>query len=639
MTLWLWMGLATASLAAPPSTLPPGAVVATTDRHPLDRSAFRFCHEPGAQASEVQAWCDLVDEVPEERCPGLHRTCAGADTTRSSGCSPDPQRPEDVAYDVRPPELEELEPSEGCGGGCGKFSRSYPNPRLQWVGALAVALVVGILLRLLVQGLGRVQPRQQAPTIHAVDVVDEIDVPDVPSAELLARARSAFQAGDAVAAVRLARSAALRRLAEARKLVLHRSRTDREYVRTVRSNHRELGEALAEIVGTVEAHRFGGRTLDLERAREVLRAAERILLGALVLLTVLLPRASHAQNMHAPHGNAALGDLFELHGYEPRWLEGELSDVTGRPDVVVLDLTRRRVDWRDWNWLRSFVRKGGLLIVTGPAHLGFPALGGLSQLSPRSPVVAGDDLPEGLPVPAVPGGFTHIWIGIDGEVWVEALGTGQRVGVPGTRSLWEGERAPTVMVLEEGNGAVLAISDARLLTNGALIHPDNERFLAEAPLFLASRPPIDVLLVVRPKMTTAPEPDRRPVANPRLLPFVLQLGLTWGLVMLWKGWPFGVPRDPSTDGRTRFVEHVDALASRWQQVRATRWALRASAQLWLHRLGPRGLELAARRAGYSADAAKRFVDDIEAVARGDGEGRDPSDLEKVEELWRITNRT
>ena len=52
----------------------------------MSPSAYRFCHEPGVDAEEAEPWCELVDVIPEERCPGLRATCEGADPVPASGC-------------------------------------------------------------------------------------------------------------------------------------------------------------------------------------------------------------------------------------------------------------------------------------------------------------------------------------------------------------------------------------------------------------------------------------------------------------------------------------------------------------------------------------------------------------------------
>lgn len=604
--------------------------------YPLDRAAYRFCHEPGYQADQARAWCDLLVDVPPERCPGLRRTCADPSLHASAGCAPGGGGGGVPGHVGGAPGEPTPEP-EGCA------APGFPPPGgahgagiVRWIGAFAVALVIAVILRLLVAWFGRFDrerlPAPSTPTPHEAGE----DLPDAPSEDLIARARAALEAGDAARAVELARSAALRRLAETRRLALHASRTDREYVRAVRAADRDLGDTLAGIVAAVEAHRFGGRRLDLPRAREVLRSAERIVLAALVLMALVAPADARAQGRYGPFGDAALRELFEQHGFAPRWLDGGLGALTVMPHVIVLDASGFSADGDDWNWLAAWVENGGVLVLGGDPRPGFPRLGGRALLERPAPVETDLGMPYGLPAPVWPGGVDHVWVGIDAEPWVNAVGGDVGEPVPGTRRLAPGERAPTVALLRVGGGVVLAIADDRLLSNGALVHPDNERFLVEAVRMLAGDGRLDVLLATR--TVEASPPVRTVAANPRMIPFVLQLALTWTLLVLWKGWPFGVRRDPPDEGRARFVEHVHALAARWAQLGATGWAFRASARLWLHRLGPEGLELAARRAGHDPASARRFVAEVEAAARGDGEGKDPASLEKVEALWRITSR-
>ena len=54
----------------------------------LDDDAYRFCHEPGLDADAVDEWCALLEGLPEDQCPGMRETCAGADPVESSsGCN------------------------------------------------------------------------------------------------------------------------------------------------------------------------------------------------------------------------------------------------------------------------------------------------------------------------------------------------------------------------------------------------------------------------------------------------------------------------------------------------------------------------------------------------------------------------
>jgi hypothetical protein len=194
---------------------------------------------------------------------------------------------------------------------------------------------------------------------------------------------------------------------------------------------------------------------------------------------------------------------------------------------------------------------------------------------------------------------------------------------------------------------VVAIADPRLLWNGALVHPDNEAFLGELayagqslegwPIPTPARLQLATLASAAAESDTSVNNPFRSLANARLLAFVLQLMATFALVALWRGAPFAPLRDPRDEGRIGFVEHVLAHGRRWSRLRASGYAARAMASLWLSRLGPAGLQWAAERAGYAPDAARTWVREVEARAAG---AASPSDAARdhawMEELWRVT---
>jgi hypothetical protein len=113
--------------------------------------------------------------------------------------------------------------------------------------------------------------------------------------------------------------------------------------------------------------------------------------------------------------------------------------------------------------------------------------------------------------------------------------------------------------------------------------------------------------------------------------------VTWALFGLWRGWPFAPLRDPPEEGRLEFAEHVQALGTRWFRLGASRYALVQTARLWLARLGASGLQLAARRAGRTSAQAAAWVAGLQALVDDPQGPDDPSDLERMEELWKVTH--
>lgn len=627
--------------------------------HVLEARIYRFCHDPGFQASEAHTWCDYADELPPDRCPGFQETCRDKSLQQSSGCSEGGARP--PGSSPRAPK-EPWEPQSCDAEGCDASETGGIGTLLKWFTAFFVAAVLLVVVRLLFRFAGAPEPLpRRVVTTAAPPPADDLpDVPDLPSDDLLRSARQALSEGRYGDAVVLARGASLRRLGEAGKLRLHRSRTDREYVRHVRQQS-ELHGSLREVVSAVERHRWGGRPVDEALATGALAAAERILhalstpsmaarrsgatVGLLLVAGLALsPSDGWAQGFgrHGPYGDAAIHDLLETWGYEVSWRSEPLSAL--RPgdeavDALILDLVGLSPTDDDWSAIREWVEGGGVLIVAGPTTAAIPELGLVQALDAGYPTELTPELAPYLPAPRWPDGADVVFDSPEGRPWIVAVGRARAEPPSDDLTYWldEGETAPVAVELQLGDGVVLGFADDRILANAFLLLPDNEAFLGDllhtgqGALGWPLPTPIRVQLATR----AAVDQDAPPAqaANPRMIPFVLQLMFTWTLLVLWRGWPFAVLRDPPDEGRVRFSDHVDALASRYLRAKGHEHAASGMARLWLHRIGPAGLLLAARRAGYDAQAAARLVADTESAAEGQG-----GDLELVEELWRVTRR-
>jgi hypothetical protein len=627
---------------------PQAEPVASQAQTALDARAYRFCHTPGANAQEARAWCELLDDLPPERCPGLRATCAGEVSRDPVGCEPPESggagEPDAIAEAPEAPP----EPWD-----CGEMPQAGGLQQLlRWVAALGVAVLVLVLLRLAWTTFGRVRPPTPRKTELPPLVVsaDGTDVPDAPSGDLLDAARAALAEGRTSEAVLLARGAVLRRLGELGRIWLHRSRTDREYVRSVRSDATLHGD-LRELCAAAEAVRWQGAPMEQGRARQALAAAERLFevlvtqkLGerpsARVLWWLVLPglwwglpvpEAQAQQQVwerYAPGGDAALLDIFRLYGYDAGFRLTNLSMVDERVDVVVIDTVHIQPVDEQWTHLRSWVEQGGVLLLGGDPGA-FPELGvtvhpvGAVQLEPSWQAL-------GLPVPRWPNGPLSAFR--EGEGW--ALVADQ-------------EGNAVIEVLDLGLGAVVAIADPALLWNGSFVHPDNEHFVGELVYAGQSAEgwpvghPARVQLATR-AAASAPSQSADNQANDMvgalvssgLLLFVVQLVATGVLVALWRGWPFAPLRDPPDPGRHAFVEHVRALGIRYWRLQANAHVEQKFAEFWLLRLGVPGLELAAQRAGYTPERARAWAREIEVVATTGPEGE--GDLNRMEELWRIT---
>jgi len=612
-----------------------GCIESSEPASTLDAPEFRFCHDPVVLTRDRDAWCRFVEELPEDRCPAVREACArpeGASEEPESGCTErDPERPDGQdPYVAERPVLY-------------RWSSDATRELLQWTGAFLVAALVLVLLRAIWVTAGRLRgappPGAEAEGPAPVATAAEADeaLPDVPalgSGALIERAETAFAEGRWGEAAWLARGAALKHLHGVERVRLHRSKTDREYLRSVRDEPAVEAD-LGVVVAAAEAHRWGAVAVAHEVAREALAATRRLLgLGALALLLLFgATRTAGAQDRYGPHGDAGLARVLTLHGFDAGYRLVSLESLDETTDVLILDLSELTPSEPQWAALRGWVDQGGILVVAGEVETGFPEVGERVEvrsdvLLRRGPLVGVD-----TPLPRWPGGPG--WAFTGGAPWVEV----------------DNEAGARVVVghVDLGAGVVVAISDPRLLDNLALVDAANAAFVGDllhlgpAHLGWPLPTPARVRLATRASLTRN-LPQNNPVAsvaNARLLPFVLQLLATWTLLSLWRGWPFARATgatEASGGARLSFGEHVTALGTRWYRLGASGLALREVAALWYHRLGTAGLHLAARRAGYSEGDAQAFVERVLAAAQAEDPEPSDGDQELMEEIWTITRQ-
>jgi hypothetical protein len=675
VTLWnpirngVFAALALAALACAGLFTGGGAAVAQDASDPvptvLDSTDFAFCHENG-DFTYNEAFCPLLEQVPDDRCPGLRAFCADPDAAPSRGCNADdlwsgdagnvPTAPDEVK-----PELDE--PDLGCGASEGACAGAgAASTLLGWAVALLVALVIAGIAVALLSYLGLRPDAPTTPVRAATREEDEEeeqsfaeaveDVPDLPSDDLLREARTALDAGDLGKSAVLARGAVLRKLGERRVLKLHRARTDREYVRQAArvpdaadpdalddpEARQAIRAELQAVLDVAEQHRWGRVPLDAPGVQAALESAGRLLarvgLGVLVGLSLHVGSAHAANERYGPSGDVGLERVLTAHGfsvsYRLRALQG-IDEEEDTFDVLVLDTSGLRPTDEDWASVRAWVEQGHVLWVTGDATGTFPELGELSAVT-DSLVLAEDLAYEGLATPVFPTpparGFT------EGQA-VLVSSADPVTGPAPIAWAWVGE------------GVVLAVSDPVLLWNGSLVAPENEAFLGEILVRgQARRWPIEQPGRVQLATLAGQSPTDNPagaVANLNLLPFVLQVLALWLVVVWWRGLPFAPLRDPPAEGRRGFSEHVDALARQYARSARAGGDVRAAGAYaaWvLERVRRSGLVLAARRHGYAAEEAERLADRAAALAAAfdapEEAGEGPPDAMSIqEELWKV----
>ncbi len=636
-----------------------GAVEPSALPDPIADPAYAFCHEAGADADQVRAWCSLVPKLPPDACPGLRATCAAGEfEAMPTSCSGLTGTPDDLGGFAGHPNGEENEvwrappgcaraaegcvPALGVGAGLSSF--------ITWGAALVVALLVLLLVRLILRRLGVWTGR---PAASALDpsrvelrgIEGDDDLPALPEDELLARAWALLEAGQLGDAVVMARGAALRRLARRGWLHLHRARTDREYLAALGDQPEERAH-VAVTLAAVETHRFALRPLDVAEARAAVQAAARIL-AVLLIGLLLLPTPAWASRRYAPYGDAALYDLMEGLGWQVEATPGRLDAIHAGVDLVVLDLRAVNIDDPTWEALLGWVDAGGLLLVAGPLDDHFPEVGERGLYTGAEPElhVATWLADAGVPAPVLPNGPTYQWC--DGEALLVA---GLPKDAPRLSEESRPERArdcpepQAVSALLRGDGVVIAIAEALLLRNGALMLEENRRFLVgvlTTPIEAvgAELPQRPVVWLATASSVAPPRNPFQVLAGARMLPLVVHLLVVWGVLVLARGWPLSPRRDPPEAGRRDFMEHVEALGARWREVGASRHAAASVASLVLGQLGARGLHDRTLRAGYDEAGAADLVRRAEAVAADPQGVNSPDDIQLVEDLCKVMRPT
>jgi hypothetical protein len=187
-----------------------------------------------------------------------------------------------------------------------------------------------------------------------------------------------------------------------------------------------------------------------------------------------------------------------------------------------------------------------------------------------------------------------------------------------------------------GQGLILAISDADLLWNGALVLRRNGAFLRS---LVNARGPCDGPCVVSLATLSGGGADTPldTMLNARMMPFVLHLLAWWALLGVARGVRFRHAPEPAVDDRADFREHARALGRHYERLDATAHAAArlAAFHLGQHGGGRQGLELALGRAGWSTTDAAALAREADERARGERHDHHRPDPWFLEEMCRI----
>ena len=604
MTRYLVRLTALAALLA----LAPGARAAEVSadvRTVLADPRYRFCHEDDYPLTpEEHAWCPLVGEI-SGACPSLPKACK---------LPPVPLRPsllgrahrgtraESAPVDRVPEEDGRQRPPE-------RLNFSLPDmsglAKVLFFVLLAVALVA--VVRAIVKNLvrDRAGDPDDAPPDPGAGTVVAATTPRGPIEtdveRLLSRARAAADRGDYARAVDDAYAALLRRLDGDGLIEIHPSRTNGDYVRTLRDRP-DLRGPVGSIVRDVEGVQFGATAPSESVFRSVLERVIPLVSRALVLaLTFLGLSVAFSCTPHdgddagasdaSPSGTQAIVEVLNKHGLKVRH-RGEAIAKLEHPLALVL-LPGVVLDDAQWKILLAWVEdQGGRLVIAGVSKLPDEVEQRIVADTETTTVVSVAPSPLGT---ARPPGVA--WAGQPALSWppgshlvpVET----PLEAVEGT-VLVRGE-LPVLTERTVGAGRIVLLADDRLLTNAALVVDDNASFLLTL-LFRSSIPPEREVELCDEWTGAGAQTPLESVHNARLTPVVIQLMVLLALLFLWKGRAFARLRDPPVEARRSFADHARALGLAYGRSRASRhvtglyavWALERLRER-VHRAGRQGL--------------------------------------------------
>ncbi|HTJ80624.1 MAG TPA: DUF4129 domain-containing protein [Polyangiaceae bacterium] len=495
--------------------------------------------------------------------------------------------------------------------------------------AAIVAYVVYLIVKNVMKGRDKDEPADETekkPTDAGEPVAAVPRGPiETDVDRLLNRARAAAQRGDYKQAIDDTYAALLRRLEGDGMVDLHPSRTNGDYVRSLRERP-DMKRAVRAIADDVETAQFGADAATPALFDSVWRKVMPLVgraatVAALVFAAWSLSACgtAYAADALAVGGHGAPGTGPMERGAVERFLEKHELKIERRRDDKSVELEDKKailllpdvsIDDKVWRRLLDFAKNdGGTVIVVG--HRDFLARDlsiGFGMSTNGYEVLPSTDGPAALygyrlVLPAAgalttsPGNQVRPLLSRGGEVYAAE------------------RRYP-------GGGRVVVFADDALFTNVALATGDNAAWLAA----WAKQLGVERIEMWDAFTGAGAGTPFESVANAHLTPIVAQLLVLVLLFMIYKGVRFGTPRDPKEASRRAFADHARALGATYARAKASRHAAGLYA-LWaldrlrerLQRTGRRGLtplaETLASRTGRPIGDVMRVL--VEATGARD----------------------
>ncbi len=623
---------------------PPDADYQSAEASPTLDGRYSFCRtsrDTSSLDAHERPWCDRVDST---RCPGLAQACARAAEEEALNPEPDEEAAKELASQDELPRQDELydepAPLEVPPG----FARL-----LLWTIGIVAALMIARAV-----WLGRRREREEpsvaAPTevIKPVVAKPKIEAPaDATAQHLLELAAGLIAAGDYAGATALCHRALVRGLSERGATVLDPARTNGEHLRAAAAINPSARMPLRVAFREVERVHFGHQAPTESTARQLLEGIRAVLSSwaarGIALVAGLLSLSLACAVPEGTGSNLAglgtdadgirvLGELLTRRGVKVAHRGASLEELSNSTKALLLT-GRRELDDAEWDAVLEWTQSGGHLYVALESSLD-PRIPiqtmwvGEHTLAPLYLPAAGEQLdrPQGYApvvrrVADAPTSMPIAVLVVAGEALVD--GRVARRSSPYQTDqeraleffLGEDQAAPTkglrnvVARATYGTGSVVVFANEDLVTNVAFAVDGNAGLVTD--LFIAE----SSLEITTAHTGTGAANPLEAVSNAHLLPAILQLGVLFLLVFLWRGTPLVPLRDPTVVSRLAFADHVRALAEQYARAQApsaalvhySAWATDRMRERVRHRLRGRAWsELAAR----IAEATGRDENDV-----------------------------
>ncbi|MEQ9498673.1 MAG: DUF4129 domain-containing protein [Deltaproteobacteria bacterium] len=601
-------------LAPPPPAREAGARASLWRAEEFDREAYRFCHDPEfGEGGVVDAdLCGIIDESSRDVCPAALESCpweeyvgrpmfgrfGGGDGSRqgtngSDGTARPRKKRKKITVPLLPPEI------------------AYT----------LLAIIVAILVFVFAKSL-KDAGWERSEIDLAEDEIDEaaLDLQSLPEARshvLLKLSERALARGDREEAAILLHLAVLRHLDDEGLAQYHPSKTNGDYLRSIR-RHKPLAALFRGVANETERVRFGDGLVDENRLRELIAEGRALLvpnsqppapfagaatLALLAAMSVTLQGCpqqdedSRAFYSHAPAGMSALVPTLRAAGLHPKVLLEPLTEVPLDVDVIVFRTSASRTGKIPKDLVVDAILDQGISLVViddlgtakhflpntstvgpireelAPVELTLPIGPNASEcqqrLRPASMLLENDRV-------VIPDGHRIAWTGEAGYAPI-AQDRFELEPLVRTKNSTTALVGPAFTAHRERSagalsGCMYVFSDRDLFTNASLTRRENARFVGTffgsiagntGHVWFADR--LDRWLTSGGGGGggSAPKNPVKPLAASNMLPLLVQGLVSLGLLYVFLGAAFGPLRDRETRQHKAFVEHVEAIGRQY----------------------------------------------------------------------------